>query len=149
MFYVVDHIEKAGEPDVTKKTDGCDGWWDKLFYDGDCTMTTKIHFKAVLDLYMCSAQDLDLSQYKCPSGATKYLGQYPTKEMTTQVTHTITIAEYQKNIDPIDILFGSWIKCAQKVTPGGRAGAGAAAPGRPWMWRASSPARSCVPSRTP
>ncbi|MFF7169831.1 ricin-type beta-trefoil lectin domain protein [Streptomyces pseudovenezuelae] len=122
MFYVVDHIEKAGEPDVTKKTDGCDGWWDKLFYDGDCTMTTKIHFKAVLDLYMCSAQDLDLSQYKCPSGATKYLGQYPTKEMTTEVTHTITIAEYQKNIDPIDILFGSWIKCAQKVTPGGAGG---------------------------
>ncbi|WP_246113569.1 Hint domain-containing protein [Streptomyces montanus] len=119
MFYVVDHLKKTSDPEVVKKSDGCDGWIDKLFYNGDCTMTTKIRFKADLDLYMCTAQDLDLSEFTCPSGATVYLGEYSTKELSTEVTHTITIAEYQKNIDPVDILFGSWIKCAQKITPGG------------------------------
>lgn len=122
MFYVVDHVEKVGDPRVVRKSDGCDGWIDKLFYNGDCTITTRIGFKAVLDLYLCTAQDLDLSQFTCPSGATVYLGEYPTKELSTEVTHTITIAEYQEGIDPVDILFGSWIKCAQKITPGGSNG---------------------------
>ncbi|MDV7221604.1 nucleic acid/nucleotide deaminase domain-containing protein, partial [Streptomyces prunicolor] len=122
MFYVVDHLEKIGDPQTVRKTDGCDGWIDKLFYKGDCTITTKIRFKAILDLYMCTAQDLDLEQYRCPSGATVYLGEYPTKELSTEVTHTITIAEFQSNIDPVDILFGSWIKCVQKIAPGGASG---------------------------
>ncbi|MFC8391791.1 nucleic acid/nucleotide deaminase domain-containing protein [Streptomyces sp. NPDC057238] len=122
MFYVVDHVEKVGDPQVVRKTDGCDGWIDKLFYDGDCTITSKIRFKAVLDLYLCTAQDLNPSQSTCPSGATVYLGEYPTTELSTEVTHTITIAEYQEDIDPVDILFGSWIKCAQKIAPGGADG---------------------------
>nr|WP_329230264.1 RICIN domain-containing protein [Streptomyces canus] len=124
MFYVVDHYNKIGEPETVEKTGGCDGWWDKLFYKGDCTMTVKIRFTAVLDVYMCTAEDLDLEQYRCPSGATMYVDEVQTKELSTKVTHTITIAEYQKNVDPIDILFGSWIKCAQKLTPGGAAGDG-------------------------
>ncbi|MFE9346511.1 RICIN domain-containing protein [Streptomyces olivaceus] len=119
MFYVVDHIEKVGAPKVVRQSDGCEGFIDQLFYDGDCTITTKIGFKAVLDLYLCTAQDLDLSRFTCPSGATVYLGQHSTKELSTEVTHTITIAEYQQGVDPIDILFGSWIRCAQKITPGG------------------------------
>ncbi|WP_328413605.1 RICIN domain-containing protein [Streptomyces violaceus] len=122
MFYVVDHLQKIGDPQTVKKTDGCDGWIDKLFYQGDCTITAKIRFKAALDLYMCTAEDLDLEQFTCPSGATVYLGQHTTKELSTEVTHNITIAEYQKNVDPIDILFGSWIKCAQKIAPGGTGG---------------------------
>jgi hypothetical protein len=122
MFYVVDHIETIGDPETVKKTDGCDGWIDKLAYKGDCTITSKIRFKAILDLYMCAAEDMDPMRYMCPSGATTYLGEYPTKELSTEVTHTITIAEYQKDIDPIDILFGSWIKCVQKIAPGGASG---------------------------
>ncbi|MFJ3303528.1 ricin-type beta-trefoil lectin domain protein [Streptomyces sp. NPDC086549] len=122
MFYVVDHIEKVGNPEVVKKTDGCDGVIDKLFYKGDCTITAKIRYKAILDLYLCTAQDLNLKKFTCPSSATQYLGEYPTKELSQEVTHTITIAEYQQNIDPIDILFGSWIRCAQKLTPGGEGG---------------------------
>ncbi|GAA4067606.1 RICIN domain-containing protein [Streptomyces shaanxiensis] len=122
MFYVVDHLETIGDPQVVKKTDGCDGWIDKLAYQGDCTITSKIRFKAILDLYMCSAEDLDPQRYMCPSGATTYLGEYPTKELSTEVTHNITIAEFNKSIDPIDILFGSWIKCVQKIAPGGAGG---------------------------
>ncbi|MDW4909625.1 hypothetical protein RB628_30865 [Streptomyces sp. ADMS] len=100
MFYVVDRLQSIGEPEVVEKTDGCDGWIDKLFYKGDCTITTKIQFKAILDLYMCTTQDLNPSQYTCPSNETVYLGQHPTKELSQKVTHTITIGEYQANIDP-------------------------------------------------
>ncbi|MGP2441171.1 RICIN domain-containing protein [Streptomyces sp. JW3] len=122
MFYVVDHIEKTGDPQVVKKTDGCDGWFDQLFYDGDCTITAEIKFKAAVDLYLCTAQDLNASLATCPSSATAFLGEYPTDELSAEVEHTITIAEYQEGVDPIDILFGSWIKCAQKVVPGGASG---------------------------
>ncbi|MEV7130130.1 ricin-type beta-trefoil lectin domain protein [Streptomyces sp. NPDC093260] len=122
VFYVVDHIEKVGDPQVVSKTDGCDGWIDKLFYRGDCTITSKIRYVAVLDLYLCGAQDLDPQKYSCPAEATDYIGQIRTRELSQTVTHTITMEEYQSNIDPIDILFGSWIKCAQKLTPGGQSG---------------------------
>ncbi|WP_128985008.1 RICIN domain-containing protein [Streptomyces roseicoloratus] len=122
MFYVVDHIEKIGDPETIRKTDGCEGWIDKLFYKGDCTITAKIRYKAVLDLYLCTVQDLDPSKFTCPASATVYLGEYPTKELSQEVTHNITIAEYQANVDPVDILFGSWIRCAQKIAPGGESG---------------------------
>ncbi|WP_371545810.1 polymorphic toxin-type HINT domain-containing protein [Streptomyces sp. NBC_00554] len=122
VFYIVDHIEKVGDPQVVSKTDGCDGWIDNLFYNGDCTITSKIRYVAVLDLYLCTAQDLDPQKYTCPSAETTYIGQIRTDELSQTVTHTITIAEYQEGVDPIDILFGSWIKCAQKLTPGGQNG---------------------------
>ncbi|MCF3133236.1 RICIN domain-containing protein [Streptomyces olivochromogenes] len=122
MFYVIDHIEKVGDPEVLKKTDGCDGWIDKLFYKGDCTITEKIRYVAVLDLYLCNAQDLDPQKFMCPSEATLYLGETRTKELSKKVTHTITMEEYQQNIDPVDIIFGSWIKCAQLITSGGERG---------------------------
>ncbi|MFG2944881.1 RICIN domain-containing protein [Streptomyces adustus] len=122
MFYVVDHIDKVGDPEVLKKTDGCDGWIDKLFYRGDCTITEKIRYTELLDLYLCTAQDLDPMKLTCPSDATQYLGEFRTKELSQTVTYTITIAEFQANIDPVDILFGSWIKCAEKFAPGGEPG---------------------------
>ncbi|MFF3376511.1 polymorphic toxin type 27 domain-containing protein [Streptomyces sp. NPDC002680] len=119
VFYVVDHIEKVGEPKVLKKSEGCDGWWDQLFYDGDCTMTQKIGYKASLDLYMCTSQ---VWANTCPSADTLYLGEHKTDTLYNEVTHTITIGEYQAGVDPVDILFGSWIRCAQKLTPGGENG---------------------------
>ncbi len=106
MFFVVDRLEPIGEPEVVEKTDSCDNWIDQLFYKGDCTITTEIRFKAILDLHMCTAEELNPSQYTCPSDATVYLGEHPTKELSEEVTHTITIAEYQANIDPVDIVFG-------------------------------------------
>ncbi|WP_445073526.1 RICIN domain-containing protein [Streptomyces sp. SAS_267] len=121
VFYVVDHIEKTADPEVISKTDGCDGWIDKLFYKGDCTITSKLKYKEVVDLYLCSAQGIDPQKLMCPTEATTYLGEVRTKELSQKVTHTITMAEFQANIDPVDILFGSWIKCAQ-LMPGGERG---------------------------
>ncbi|MFE1285738.1 hypothetical protein [Streptomyces sp. NPDC058751] len=47
VFHVVDHIEKIGDPEVIKKTDGCDHWWNHLAYKGNCTITSKIKYKEV------------------------------------------------------------------------------------------------------
>ncbi|RSS41227.1 virulence factor [Streptomyces sp. WAC08241] len=122
MFYVVDRIENIGEPQTVSKTEGCDGWIDKLAYTGNCTITTRFTFKAFIDLYLCTTQELNPSKATCPVDATVYLGEFPTKELSQEATHTITMDEYQANIDPIDILFGSWIRCAQKLVPGGESG---------------------------
>ncbi|MET8097910.1 RICIN domain-containing protein [Streptomyces sp. NPDC005236] len=118
VFHVIDHIEKVGDPEVIKKTGGCDHWWDHLAYRGNCTITSKIKYKAVVDLYLCSAEGIDPQKLMCPTEATTYLGQITTAELSQEVTHTITIAEWQDGVDPIDILFGNWIKCAQKFTSG-------------------------------
>ncbi|MGW7104481.1 ricin-type beta-trefoil lectin domain protein [Streptomyces sp. NPDC054838] len=118
MFYVMDRTEQIGKPETLKKTAGCEGWIDALFYKGDCTMTMKIRYKAYLDLYRCTADVLDPSKATCPSNETVYLGEYTTDELTQEFTHTITIGEYQAGVDPVDILFGSWIKCGQKFASG-------------------------------
>ncbi|MEU9419598.1 ricin-type beta-trefoil lectin domain protein [Streptomyces sp. NPDC048272] len=121
MFYLKDRTEQIGEPQTLKKTAGCEGWIDALFYKGDCTMTVKIRYKDYIDLYLCTADVLDPSKATCPASETVYLGEYPTDELTQEFTHTITIGEYQSNVDPIDILFGHWIKCGQ-MWPGGESG---------------------------
>ncbi|MEU6816558.1 RICIN domain-containing protein [Streptomyces sp. NPDC046860] len=117
MFYVVQRTDKIGEPEVVKK-DNC----NPIVHVGDCKITAKIRFKAILDLYLCTADDLDLSTYTCPAGATVYLGEFPTKELSTEVTDTISMTEFNSGIDPVDILFGHWIKCVQKIAPGGASG---------------------------
>ncbi|MGW7261461.1 ricin-type beta-trefoil lectin domain protein [Streptomyces sp. NPDC054834] len=122
VFYVVDHIEKIGDPEVVSKSGGCDHWWDHLAYRGNCTITSKIRYKAVLSLYLCAAEGIDPQKLMCPTDATTYLGEVKTDELSQEVTHTITIAEWQDGVDPIDILFGSWIKCAQKFTSGFESG---------------------------
>ncbi|WP_353947008.1 RICIN domain-containing protein [Streptomyces sp. HUAS MG91] len=122
MYYVVDHYEYVGDPETVKQTSGCEGFLNNLFYKGDCTLTVKIRYKAVLDLYLCGADDLDPSVYTCPAAASTYVDTITTKELAQEVTHTITIAEFQQGVDPVDILFGSWIKCVQKIAPGGQQG---------------------------
>ncbi|MEV8033317.1 RICIN domain-containing protein [Streptomyces sp. NPDC086182] len=122
VFHVIDHIEKTGDPEVVKKTDGCDHWWTPLTYTGNCTITSKIKYKAVVDLYLCSAEGIDPQKLMCPTEATTYIGEITTDELSQEVTHTITIAEWQDGVDPVDILFGSWIKCAQKFTSGFQSG---------------------------
>ncbi|WP_435883619.1 polymorphic toxin type 27 domain-containing protein [Streptomyces rubiginosohelvolus] len=119
VFYVIDRMDSVGKPKILKKTDGCDGWWDQIAYKGDCTMTQEIGYKADVDLFLCAVEVLDNT---CFSSDTFYLGEIKTDKLTTEVTHTITIAEYQQGVDPVDILFGSWIRCAQKLTPGGQNG---------------------------
>ncbi|MFE2053798.1 nucleic acid/nucleotide deaminase domain-containing protein [Streptomyces sp. NPDC059459] len=125
LFYVVDHIEQVGEPKVTHKTEGCEDFIDQLFYKGNCTITATIKAQQYIDLYFCASDDLNASKYTCPASDTVYLGEYPTDALTQEVSHTITMEEYQAGVDPVDILFGSYIKCAQKIAPGGASGSAA------------------------
>lgn len=115
VFYVVDHYENVGEPETLSKTSACDDWKSRIVYTGDCTIKAQITYKAILDLYLCDTEDFNPEYNICPSEAAVYLGQQPSKEMTKEVTHNITIAEFNANVDPIDILFGSWIDCGKKI----------------------------------
>ncbi|MFJ3233392.1 RICIN domain-containing protein [Streptomyces sp. NPDC086787] len=115
VFYVVDHYENVGEPKTLSKTSACDDWKSNIVYTGDCTITARITYKAILDLYLCTTKDLNPAYNICATADAVYLGQQPSEEMTKDVTHTITIAEFNANIDPIDILFGSWIDCGKKI----------------------------------
>ncbi|MFD5888860.1 RICIN domain-containing protein [Streptomyces sp. NPDC060334] len=117
-FYVIDHTERIGKPKTLKQTAGCEGVIDALFYRGDCTMTVEIRYKAYLDVYLCAAKISNPSRFTCPASETLYLGLFPSEEMTQEATHTITMAEYQAGIDPVDILFGSWIQCFEKFASG-------------------------------
>ncbi|MFI1189962.1 polymorphic toxin type 27 domain-containing protein, partial [Streptomyces californicus] len=119
VFYVINRIEQDGKPKVLEKTDGCDGFLDQVAYKGDCTMTQEIGYKADVDLFLCA---VEVFENTCFSSDTFYLGEIKTEKLTTEVTHTITIAEYQKGVDPVDILFGSWIRCAQAITSWGENG---------------------------
>ncbi len=82
-------------------------------------MTQEISYTAEVDLYLCAVEVFDNT---CFSSDTLYLGETTTDTLKTEVTHTITIAEYQKGVDPVDILFGSWIRCAQAITSLGENG---------------------------
>ncbi|WP_277752735.1 RICIN domain-containing protein [Streptomyces sp. L2] len=115
VFYVVDHYENVGEPKTLSKTSACDDWKSRIAYKGNCTVTAKITYKAILNLYLCTGEDLNPAYNLCPSESAVYLGQQPSEEMTKEVTHTITIAEFNADIDPTDILFGSWIDCGKKI----------------------------------
>ncbi|MGR4850782.1 hypothetical protein ACIPTS_17615 [Streptomyces sp. LARHCF252] len=93
-----------------------------IVHVGDCVITAKINFNAVVDLYLCTAKDLDLSHYKCPGQATVYLDTKTLPAQSTTVTHTISMAEFNSGIDPVKILLGDFIECGQKITPGGASG---------------------------
>ncbi|MCZ4511129.1 RICIN domain-containing protein [Streptomyces sp. ActVer] len=117
VFYVVDRMETVGEPEVIKK-DNC----SVIVHTGDCVITAKIRFDAVVDLYLCTADDLNLSQYQCPAPATVFLDTQTLKDQSTTVTHTISMVDFNTGIDPVKILLGDFIACAQKITPGGASG---------------------------
>ncbi|MFF3018243.1 polymorphic toxin-type HINT domain-containing protein [Streptomyces sp. NPDC057939] len=118
MFHVINRTEEIGEPETLRKTAGCEGFMNALFYKGDCTMTLKIRYKAYVDLYRCTATVLDPTTATCPASDTVYMGEYETEELSQEVTRTITIGEYQAGVDPVDILFGHWIKCTEKFSSG-------------------------------
>ncbi|MFJ5288172.1 RICIN domain-containing protein [Streptomyces sp. NPDC088348] len=117
VFYVVDHIETIGEPEVLKK-DNC----NPIIHTGDCTITARIHFNAVIDLYLCTAEDMPATESGCPASDTVFLGPQPLKNQAYEVTHTLSMAEFNAGIDPVKILLGDFIECAQKIAPGGESG---------------------------
>ncbi|MFD4142910.1 HNH/ENDO VII family nuclease [Streptomyces sp. NPDC058572] len=98
-------------------------FWPRSIHTGDCTITAKIHFNMVADVYLCTALDMPATQSGCPSWETLFLGtETLLKGQTQQVTHTLSMLEFNEGIDPVKILLGHFIECGQKITPGGKSG---------------------------
>ncbi|MGX1476832.1 UNVERIFIED_CONTAM: hypothetical protein RKD50_005640 [Streptomyces canus] len=116
VFYV-DRIETIGEPKDVKK-DNC----NVIIHFGDCTVTATITYRVEIDVYLCTALDLPATQAGCPDWETLFLGTQPVDPQTERVTKTISMTEFNSGIDPVDILVGHWIDCAEKVAPGGASG---------------------------
>ncbi|WP_159064003.1 ricin-type beta-trefoil lectin domain protein [Streptomyces canus] len=115
--FIVDRIEAIGDPKDVKK-DNC----NVIIHVGDCTVTATITYKVEIDVYLCTALDLPATQAGCPDWETLFLGTQPVDPQTERVTKTISMTEFNSGIDPVEILVGHWIHCAEKVVPGGASG---------------------------
>ncbi|MFI6200524.1 RICIN domain-containing protein [Streptomyces phaeochromogenes] len=115
--FVVDRIETVGDPEDVKK-DNC----SVIIHTGDCKVTATIRFNVVIDVYLCTALDLPATQSGCPEWETLHLDSQTVKNQKKTVTNTVSMVEFNQGIDPVDILLGHWIKCAQKIAPGGESG---------------------------
>ena len=116
VFYI-DRIEAIGDPKDVKK-DNC----NVIIHIGDCTVTATITYKVEIDVYLCTALDLPATQAGCPDWETLFLGTQPVEPQTDRVTKTLSMTEFNSGIDPVDIVVGHWIECAEKVAPGGASG---------------------------
>ncbi|WP_371534864.1 ricin-type beta-trefoil lectin domain protein [Streptomyces sp. NBC_00466] len=116
LFYVP-RTELVGEPEEVKK-DNC----NPIIHTGDCTITAKITFRPVIDIYLCTALDMPATQSGCPEQETLFLGTQSLEEQSKTVTHTISMLEFNQGIDPVKILLEDFIKCGQKIAPGGAGG---------------------------
>ncbi|MFF9429953.1 polymorphic toxin type 27 domain-containing protein [Streptomyces sp. NPDC014746] len=112
VWAVLDHIEYIGEPkDVVK--DNC----NPIIHVGDCRITATVTYKSHVDLFMCLAA-LDSYAGSCPRADTVYLGLDVTDAKTERMSTTLTMAQFNSGIDPVDILLGDFIGCAKLITPG-------------------------------
>lgn len=113
----VDRIETIGDPENVKK-ENC----NVIIHIGDCRITATIRYKVEIDVYLCTALELPATQAGCPEWETLFLGTQSTEEQKSTVTKTISMVEFNSGVDPVAILLGHWIECAQKVAPGGESG---------------------------
>ncbi|MEU7280341.1 hypothetical protein AB0A69_16375 [Streptomyces sp. NPDC045431] len=116
VWAVLDHIEYIGEPKNVVK-DNC----NPIIHVGDCTITADITYKSHVDLFMCLAAS-ETYTGGCPDADTVYLGPEVAEARTERLSYTLTMLEFNSGIDPIDVLLGDFIGCAQKITPGGASG---------------------------
>ncbi|MFH8420937.1 ricin-type beta-trefoil lectin domain protein [Streptomyces sp. NPDC018038] len=117
VFYVVDRMVPIGEPEIKKK-ENC----NVVIHVGDCVITAVIHFDAYIDLFLCTAKDMPATQAGCPPDAVVFLGSDVLKDQKSEVTHTLSMTEFNAGIDPVKILLGDFIECARKIAPGGESG---------------------------
>ncbi|MFD9535300.1 ricin-type beta-trefoil lectin domain protein [Streptomyces sp. NPDC060010] len=116
VFIVTKNIETIGEPKITKK-ENC----NPIFHVGDCILEGIIRYNADVDLYLCTAEDMPATQAGCPSSATVYLGSETVKDQEYGFRRVISMVEFNSAIDPVQILLGDFIECAQ-LLPGGKSG---------------------------
>ncbi|WP_328695568.1 polymorphic toxin type 27 domain-containing protein [Streptomyces sp. NBC_00342] len=111
VWQVLDHMEFIGEPKNVVK-DNC----NPIIHIGNCTITADVTYKSHYDVFMCLAGQ-DTYSGSCPDADTIYLGTDVSKAKTEEMSHTLTMVEFNSGIDPIDILLGDFIGCAKKLNP--------------------------------
>ncbi|MFI6448045.1 RICIN domain-containing protein [Kitasatospora sp. NPDC050543] len=117
VFYVLDHMESTRAPEIKKQVN-C----NPIVHVGNCVITAVIHFDAYVDLYLCTAEDMPATKDGCPTDFVVHLGPDVLKDQKSEVTYTLTMAEFNSGIDPVKILLGDFIECAHKIAPGGESG---------------------------
>ncbi|MFK0210636.1 hypothetical protein [Streptomyces sp. NPDC090298] len=112
VWAVLDHIEYIGEPQNVVK-DNC----NPIIHVGDCRITATVTYKSHVDLFMCLAAP-DSYTGNCPRVDTVYLGPDVSDAKSDRMSITLTMAQFNSGIDPVDILLGDFIGCAKLITPG-------------------------------
>ncbi|MEU8545045.1 polymorphic toxin type 27 domain-containing protein [Streptomyces sp. NPDC048717] len=113
VWAVLDHIEYIGEPKVKK--DNC----NPIFHVGNCTVTATVTYLAYVDLFSC-VQPSRLGT--CSKENTVYLGPDVSRVDDKTFTKVLSMVEFNSSIDPVEILLGDFIGCAERLAPGGEKG---------------------------
>ncbi|MFC9387266.1 polymorphic toxin type 27 domain-containing protein [Streptomyces venezuelae] len=116
VWAVLDHIEYIGEPKNVVK-DNC----NPFIHFGDCKITATVTYRTHSDVFLCAAkwETYATTTGSCPKDDTVYLGADVSKEpVTERLTTTLTMAQFNSGIDPVDVLLGDFIGCAKLITPG-------------------------------
>ncbi|MFJ2056810.1 polymorphic toxin type 27 domain-containing protein [Streptomyces sp. NPDC087908] len=116
VWAVLDRIEYIGEPQNVVK-DNC----NPIIHVGDCRITATVTYKSHVDLFMCLAAP-ETYAGSCPRADTFYLGPEVTDAKSQRMSITLTMAQFNSGIDPVDVLLGDFIGCAKLITPGGSGG---------------------------
>ncbi|WP_051804821.1 polymorphic toxin type 27 domain-containing protein [Streptomyces griseus] len=114
VWAVLDHMEFIGEPKNVVK-ENC----NPIIHVGNCIVTADITYKAHVDLYMCMETN---PLVPCAQADTVYLGREVSEARTERLRNVISMVKFNSGIDPIDILVGDFIGCAEKIAPGGEEG---------------------------
>ncbi|MDX3763806.1 RICIN domain-containing protein [Streptomyces sp. AK02-04a] len=104
--------EPIGEPEILDKKN-C----NPIVHFGDCVITAKIHFNVKLDIYLCTMAEIPVTG--CPHSEALFLKTQVIPNQYDSVTRTISEVEFNKGIDPVDILLGDFIGCGEKLTGNG------------------------------
>ncbi|WP_333774483.1 ricin-type beta-trefoil lectin domain protein [Streptomyces sp. IBSBF 3136] len=105
-------IEPIGKPQVLDQ-DNC----GRIVHTGDCVIKAKIHFNVRVDVYLCTLSEIPVTG--CPHSDTLFLRTQFIPDQYQTVTHTISMVEFNSNIDPVDILLHDFIGCGEKLTGNG------------------------------
>ncbi|MER6548340.1 HNH/ENDO VII family nuclease [Streptomyces sp. NPDC001250] len=107
----IDRIEPIGKPEeIDRKNCGA-------FHTGDCVITAKVHFNVTRDYFVCTLPEVP--ETGCPSWESLLVDTQVVKDQYSTVTKTISMVEFNQGIDPIDVLFGDFIGCNEKLTGNG------------------------------
>ncbi|MGQ4414171.1 RICIN domain-containing protein [Streptomyces sp. SAS_269] len=104
--------EPIGKPEILDQKN-CGA----IIHTGDCVITAKIHFNVRVDIYLCTLVELPATG--CPTAETIFLKTQVIPDQYDTVTHTISMVDFNGNIDPVDILLGDFIGCGEKLTGNG------------------------------